>query len=65
MKRENEWSRMVATGKRTDDGTPCELLAVNEIGGAWALYPHGGTRLGVRLPRDEAQRLARAILGQC
>lgn len=39
MQRENERSRMVATGKRTDGGTPCELLAVNEIGGAWGALP--------------------------
>ena len=64
MQRENERSRMVASGKRTDDGTACTLLAVSEIGGVWALYPHGADQLGVRLPADEAARIARAILGQ-
>lgn len=62
--RKNERSRMVAVGKRTDDGSQCSLLAVSETGGAWALYPHGADKLGVRLPKDEAQRLARTILGQ-
>ena len=64
MQRENERSRLVATGKRTDDGSLCELLAVCETGGGWVLYPHGGTKFGVRLPKDEAQRLARGILDQ-
>lgn len=64
MQRQNELSRVVAVGKRTDDGSLCTLLAVSETGGVWALYPHGAGKLGVRLPRDEAQRLARAILSQ-
>lgn len=62
MQRENERSRVVADGKRTDDGGRCKLLAVHEVGGTWALYPHGWPRLGVRLTGDEAARLARAIL---
>jgi hypothetical protein len=63
MQRENEHRRMVAASKRTDDGAPCTLVAICETGGAWELYPHGGTKFGVRLPGDEAARLARAILG--
>jgi len=62
MQRENERSRLVADGKRTDDGDRCELLAVQEVGGTWSLYPHGAAKFGVRLPGDEAARLARAIL---
>lgn len=62
MQRANERARLVADGKRTDDGDRCELLAVHEVGGTWALYPHGAAKFGVRLPGDEVVRLARAIL---
>ncbi|MGH3794356.1 MAG: hypothetical protein ACRDSP_05655 [Pseudonocardiaceae bacterium] len=63
MQRENERSRMVAMGKRADDGQVCTLLLVGETGGGWCIYPHGVGTLGVRVPATEAQRLARAILG--
>lgn len=63
MQRENERGRLTATGKRTDDGARCELLAVHEVGGVWALYPHGWGKFGVRLTGEEAARLARGILG--
>jgi hypothetical protein len=62
MQRENERARLTAAGKRTDDGARCTLLAVREIGGTWALYPHGAGQLGVRLPVAEAEKVARAIL---
>ncbi len=62
MQRENERSRAVVIGKRSDDGTKCTLLAVRETNGHWCLYPHGVGTLGVRLPRAEAERLARVIL---
>lgn len=62
MQRQHERARLVVDGKRTDDGGRCELLAVHEMAGAWVLYPHGGPKLGVRLPGEEAARLARAIL---
>lgn len=62
MQRENELVRLIAAGKRTDDGSKCTLVAVSETGGWWALYPHGASQLGVRLPVAEAQRLARGIL---
>lgn len=64
MQLSNERRRMTAAGKRTDDGTACTLLAIAEIGGTWALYPHGADQLGVRLPADEVARIARTILGQ-
>lgn len=60
--RENERDRVVAVGKHTDDGAKCTLLAVREAGGDWCLYPHGAGQLVVRLPRDEAVQVARAIL---
>ncbi|MGH3797737.1 MAG: hypothetical protein ACRDSP_22935 [Pseudonocardiaceae bacterium] len=63
MQREDERTRMVTVGKRTDDGTQCTLLAVLEAGGTWCMYPHGAATLGVRVSAAEAQRLARVILG--
>lgn len=62
MQRENEASRVVLDGKRTDDGTNCSLVMVRERSGARALYPHGAAQLGVRLPETEAVRMARTIL---
>ena len=64
MQRENERRRIVVDGHRTDDRTRCELLLVSEVGGTYALYPHGSGKLGVRLPNVEAVRIARAILGE-
>jgi len=51
MQRENERGRVVVDGHRIDDRTRCELLVVHEVGGTWALYPHGWGKFGVRLPR--------------
>lgn len=60
---ETEHSRLVAEGTRTDDGTLCSLVLVEEVGGTWAAYPHGAAQVGVRLPHEEAVRIARRILG--
>lgn len=62
MQRENEISRVVLDGRRTDDGERCSVIAIRELGGTWALYPHGANKLGIRLRNDEAATLARAIL---
>ena len=62
MQRENERSRIAVEGKRTDNAELCTLVVVHEVGGTWAWYPHGGAQLGVRLPRTEAVKVARAIL---
>ncbi|MGQ0777260.1 MAG: hypothetical protein ACT4NY_23075 [Pseudonocardiales bacterium] len=59
---DNERSRTVVEGRRTDDGDLCTLVAVHETGGTWALYPHGWGKLGVRLANAEAVRVAQAIL---
>ncbi len=40
----------------------CTVVLVHEVGGTWAWYPHGAHKLGVRLPRAEAAKLARTIL---
>ena len=61
MQRENERRRMTVDGRRTDDGTRCTLLAVHEVGGGWALYPHGAGQLGVRISAVAADELARTI----
>lgn len=42
--------RMTAVGPRADDGTKCAVVVVHEVGGMWAMYPHGAAQLGVRLP---------------
>lgn len=62
MQREHERNRLTVDGKRTDDSSTCTLLAVCEIGGTWALYPHGAAQLGVRITQTEATKLAQAIL---
>lgn len=58
----DERSRVVVAGRRTDDGDVCTLVAVCEVGGTWALYPHGAQQLGVRLAQAAALKVARAIL---
>jgi hypothetical protein len=63
MQRENEVARMVAAGRRSDDGERCSLVLVRRTGGDWCLYPHGVDQFGVRLPDQEARRVAQAILG--
>lgn len=62
MQRKNERSRTVVEGRRTDDGDQCKLILIHEIGGTYALYPHGWGRFGVRLRRAEAVMVAQAIL---
>ena len=62
MQRENERSRVVIDGKRIDDGTRCTVVVIHERTGYWGFYPHGFSKFGVRLPRTEAVRMARAIL---
>lgn len=63
MQRENERSRLVVDGHRTDDGSRCSLVMVQEVTGTWAAYPHGVVGLGVRLSDGEAAKVARRILG--
>ena len=62
MQRDNERKRLAVDGKRTDDGRKCTLLAVCEIDGTWALYPHGTAQLGIRITKAEADKVAKAIL---
>ncbi|MGQ0774478.1 MAG: hypothetical protein ACT4NY_08690 [Pseudonocardiales bacterium] len=59
---ENELSRVVVVGRRTDDGDQCTLVVVREVGGTWALHPHGDGKLEVRLAGAEALKVAQAIL---
>lgn len=60
---DGERSRLVVKGRRVDDHTLCTLVIVHEIGGTWALFPHGWGRFGVRLAHAEAAKIARRILG--
>ncbi len=63
MQRDNEISRVVVDGRRTDDGDRCTLVVIQErYGGTWALYPHGWGTFGVRLETSAAVKVARAIL---
>ena len=59
---QNERSRVIVEGKRTDDGDRCTLVVIQEVGGTWALYPHGWGKFGVRLNNGEAVTVAQAIL---
>ena len=61
MQRENEISRIVLNGRRTDDGAACSVVVVHELGGTWAIYPHGMSQLGVRLRHGEVTTMAQAI----
>jgi hypothetical protein len=64
MQRENERNRTAIDGRRTDDGTPCKLVMIQEVSGVWALYPHGVSRFGVRLAKANADALARVIVAE-
>jgi hypothetical protein len=62
MQRENEYNRLMIDGRRTDDASRCSLLMIHEVGGTFALYPHGRNEFGVRLTQANADALAQAIL---
>lgn len=62
MQLEDEVSRIALEGRRTDDGDLCKLVVVHELGGTWALYPHGVHKFGVRLGDGCMIAMARAIL---
>lgn len=64
MQRERQLGRVVAVGRRSDDGATCSLVVVHEAGGDWTLYPHGVDRFGVRLSGSDARRVAQAILSE-
>lgn len=57
-----ERSRVVVTGRRTDDNDRCELVVITDTGGSVALYPHGAAKFGVRVDETTAVKVARAIL---
>ncbi len=60
--REKEISRVVVTGRSTDDGDRCTVVVAHERSGHWAIYPHGWGKFGVRLPITEALTVAHAII---
>lgn len=55
-----ERARLVATGHRTDDGSTCTLVVIQEHGGTWAI--HGLGNPGVRLSAADMAALVEAIL---
>ncbi|MGH3940144.1 MAG: hypothetical protein ACRDTG_16225 [Pseudonocardiaceae bacterium] len=45
------------------DDQQCTLVVIHErAGDTWAIFPHGVGKLGVRLAKAEAVRVAQAIL---
>lgn len=63
MQRHHEQARLVADGRRTDDGQKCSLVLIQSAGGVWRLCPHGVDKFGVVLTDAEARRAAQWILG--
>ena len=57
---QRERSRLQAPGHRTDDGSMCTLLIINETDGTWTI--HGLAAPGVRLTKDKIVALAAQIL---
>ncbi|MGH3917426.1 MAG: hypothetical protein ACRDTC_29035 [Pseudonocardiaceae bacterium] len=63
MQRENERGRLAVDGRLVADGQQCTFLVIHErAGGTWAIYPHGVDKLGVRLVKADAVKVAQAIL---
>ena len=61
--RENERSRIAVEGRLVADDQQCTLVVIHEnTGDTWAIYPHGVGKLGVRLAKAEAVRVAETIL---
>jgi hypothetical protein len=48
---------------RTDDSSRCELLVVRDTSGSLALYPHGGSTFGVRLPKAGVATMLKFLTG--
>lgn len=55
-----ERGRVTAHGRRTDDGTMCTLLVINEADGSWTF--HGLGAPGIRISKADTAALARSIL---
>ncbi|MGH3932570.1 MAG: hypothetical protein ACRDTF_21650 [Pseudonocardiaceae bacterium] len=62
MQRNNERSRVVMDGRRTDDGDRCTLIMIHEVGDTWVFYPHGAGQFGVRLTKVDAVKVAQVVL---
>jgi hypothetical protein len=58
-----ERGRLTAHGRRTDDGSRCTLLVINELDGAWTF--HGLGAPGMRLSAIDMVELATVILERC
>jgi hypothetical protein len=55
--------RLVALGRRTDDGKRCSLLVVNEADGSWSFYGVGASA-GVKLGKADTVALVELILAR-
>ena len=60
---QSERGRLQAQGKRTDDGSMCTLLVVNEADGSWTF--HGLGAPGVKLAEADTVAFAEAVLAAC
>ena len=57
---DRERGRLTAQGRRTDDGTMCTLLVIQETDGAWSF--HGLGAPGVKLSQADMVTLVEQIL---
>ncbi len=63
IQRDNEHGRIAVDGRLIADDQQCTFLVIHErTGGTWAIYPHGVGKLGVRLAKVDAVRVAEAIV---
>lgn len=62
MQRQNERRRINVVGGCTDDASVCTVVVIEETSGAFAIYPHGVARFGVRLPGETMRGLCRDVL---
>ncbi len=59
----DEQSRCVVWGERLDGGACTVVLIRDRAKRGWVFYPHGATRLGIRLSNADACTVADHILG--
>jgi hypothetical protein len=55
---DTKYAGLVTDGARTDDGTLCTVIFAHEAYHRLAVFPHGDAKLGARLGRTDALRLA-------
>jgi hypothetical protein len=61
--RHREHDRLIALGRRSDNGERCTLLVINEADGSWSF--HGlGASAGVKLGKADTVALVESILAR-